>query len=351
MPEISIVIPMHNAEKYIGDCLESISAQTFQDFEIIVVDDCSTDKSRAEVEKYSGKFGERIKLVNLQKSSDGCAGVPRNIGLQFSRGKYICFVDSDDAITSTALEELYNLAEKFQADVVQCDKHYSTDTQHFTTDKKFLLQRSLMTKEQLVEVPTLESENLSDRVKDLQDFKIWWTVWGKLFRRDFLILNKIKFEKLQTSEDFLFVFQCLCLSKNYLRVPNVVYIWREHSESHSRQHSDLQKYIRNWVTPMLSGTEFIEKFMKEIALFSENAVYRNIVLNSFMQIHFKRLEIIYENVPLAQVEKIIFPIFEKFGNNPTLTMLFFNLMNIYRLNFFQLKRQQAGELAADSRHF
>lgn len=66
-PKISVVIPMYNSEKYVGECLESVLAQTFQDFEIIVVDDCSTDNSCKVVENYIKSFGEKIKLVRRKK--------------------------------------------------------------------------------------------------------------------------------------------------------------------------------------------------------------------------------------------------------------------------------------------
>ena len=179
-----------------------------------------------------------------------------------------------------------------------------------------------MTKEQLVDIPTLESENLRIRIKDLKDYKIWWSVWGKLFRRDFLIVNEIKFEKLQTSEDFLFVFQCLSLAKNYLRVPNVVYIWREHEDSHSRKSHNLEQHIYKWVTPILTGIKFIEDFMQKIPFFAENGDCKYVVLNFFLYIHVNRLEEIYEKVSFGQMEKILFPIFEKFGNNTFVNMFF-----------------------------
>lgn len=119
IPAVSIIIPMYNTEQYIRDCLDSILAQTFQDFEVIVVDDCSTDNSVLIVESYLPKFNQgvnRLKLIRSEKNSN-TPGMPRNVGIRFSRGEYILFVDSDDAITPTALEELYPIAKKFDADV------------------------------------------------------------------------------------------------------------------------------------------------------------------------------------------------------------------------------------------
>ena len=126
IPAISVVIPMYNVEKYIGDCLDSLLNQTFQNFEVIVVDDCSTDNSRAVVESYAEKFGGRL-ILTKTKTNTGSAGFPRNKGIELSRGKYFFFLDADDLIITTALAELYELAEHYQADVIHSEKFIATD--------------------------------------------------------------------------------------------------------------------------------------------------------------------------------------------------------------------------------
>ena len=80
MPAVSIIVPMYNVEKYVGEFLESILAQTFQDFEVIVVDDCSTDNSRTVVESYVEKFGGRLKLETTLTNS-GHGAFPRDKGV------------------------------------------------------------------------------------------------------------------------------------------------------------------------------------------------------------------------------------------------------------------------------
>ena len=116
-PAISVIIPLYNAERYIGETLDSLLAQTFQDFELIVVDDCSTDSSCAVVENYAERFGGRLKLTRTIKNT-GSGTEPRNLGLTLSRGEYVYFMDNDDAVTPTALDELYALAKKFDADAL-----------------------------------------------------------------------------------------------------------------------------------------------------------------------------------------------------------------------------------------
>ena len=114
---ISVIISLYNYEKYIGECLESLLGQTFQSFEIIVVDDCSTDNSIAIIKSYFSKFNGRLRLTKTKVNTGG-GGEPRNLGFRFSIGKYVFFMDADDALVKTGLEEMYTLAEKYDADVV-----------------------------------------------------------------------------------------------------------------------------------------------------------------------------------------------------------------------------------------
>ena len=102
-PAISVIIPMYNTEKYIAACLDSVLSQTFQNYEVIIVDDCSNDKSCEIVESYKPKFGGKLQLIRSEKNS-GSPGVPRNTAMPLAKGKYIYFLDSDDALIDTALE-------------------------------------------------------------------------------------------------------------------------------------------------------------------------------------------------------------------------------------------------------
>ena len=148
VPAISIIIPLYNAEKFISDCLDSLLAQTFKDFEVIIIDDCSTDNSAAIVENYRKKFSGRLTLSRTKKNS-GCAGIPKNMGFNFSRGEYVFFLDADDAITPTAFEELYPVAKNFGADVVACEKYYEVPAELWNNDefKKSLTPVSYQTTE------------------------------------------------------------------------------------------------------------------------------------------------------------------------------------------------------------
>ena len=127
-PKISVIIPVYNVEKYLGECLDSILAQTFQDFEIICVDDGSTDRSLDILQEYKRKDD---RFVIFQQRHAG-AGAARNHGLKLAEGKYIQFLDSDDYFEPTLLEELYTRAEKFGSDLTVCSSRKVDDEGNIT---------------------------------------------------------------------------------------------------------------------------------------------------------------------------------------------------------------------------
>lgn len=112
---ISVVIPVYNVEKYIEGCLKSVFAQTYTDFEVIIVNDGSKDNSKAIIAKFQEQY--KGKIIYLEKENGGLSSA-RNMALEYVRGKYITFLDSDDYLASDYLELLYITAEKNSCDVV-----------------------------------------------------------------------------------------------------------------------------------------------------------------------------------------------------------------------------------------
>ena len=242
IPAVSIIIPMYNAEKYVGECLDSILAQTFTDYEVIVVDDCSTDNSRAVVESYKKKFGGKLRLINRAVNS-GNPGPPTNDGIILSRGEYLLLLDNDDAIVKTALEELYTLAKKFDADVVHCKRYY-----RFPAGKKFsdvsvrVLNPYLIGGEE--EPPALLSDNVLERLPAIRDGKFFQNLWTKLIRRDFMLKNRIKLIN-GTAQDMLVTTCLLFTAPKYLLIPNCVNLYRVVTNSLSHSQKTLNEYIHN----------------------------------------------------------------------------------------------------------
>ncbi len=119
--KLSIIVPIYNAEKYLTKCVDSILAQTLTDFELILVNDGSTDDSPSICDEYAKK-DPRIKVIHKENGGQADA---RNVGLDIAKGEYIGFVDSDDYIEPVMYEELYNLAISQNADITDSNYRYT----------------------------------------------------------------------------------------------------------------------------------------------------------------------------------------------------------------------------------
>lgn len=115
---ISIIVPVYNMEKYLRKCLDSLVNQTYNDIEIICVNDGSTDKSQDILEQYKNKYPKIIKVINKE---NGGLSDARNTGIKKAKGDYIGFVDSDDWVELDMFEKMYNYALKNKLDIVVCD--------------------------------------------------------------------------------------------------------------------------------------------------------------------------------------------------------------------------------------
>ena len=115
--KLSIIVPVYNAEKYLHKCVDSILAQTMEDFELILVNDGSKDNSLSIMEEYRNKYPEKIKTLSLENGGQGRA---RNHGISIAQGEYLGFVDSDDYIETEMYEKLINAAENEGADIAVC---------------------------------------------------------------------------------------------------------------------------------------------------------------------------------------------------------------------------------------
>ena len=301
MPAISVVIPVHNEEKYIAECLESLLAQTFRDFEVVVVDDCSTDSSRAIVERYAQKFGGRLKLFGTKKNS-GSGSLPRNKGLKLSRGEYVFFVDADDLITPTALEELHGAAKNFSADVVYLERHFEASSD----------LGEVQIAGETSGTATLATDNLAERVHALVERKIFLTPWSKFTRRDFLLEREIFFPPFVPSEDDIWTCAVIFFAERLVRVPNPVYIWRQTKESVLRKERTPQETINFWMTPIVRGIKTLDEFMSRIEFFRQNVQYRCAVLEFF--VHSKTAQVFGSSLSLTLPE-IFSAIENEFGSS------------------------------------
>lgn len=180
MKKISVIIPVYNVESYIDQCLESVCGQTYQNLEIIIVYDESSDQTYRKCLEWEGK-DKRIQLIYNQ-SRNGL-GAARNQAVLKAEGEYITFLDSDDWMEYTYIQRLHDFIEQKSVDFVASSEWYAVD------DKAISNKRSLM--EMLAE----------GQDKDII-FSLHPTAWGKLFKRDWMIKNNIFFPEIFTCEDW-----------------------------------------------------------------------------------------------------------------------------------------------------
>lgn len=174
-PEISIIIPVYNCERFLRGCLGSVRDQTFEDFEVLIVNNCSTDKS----EEIAGEFVRLDGRFRLLQCGKGFAGSARNVGIKAARGKYLAFVDGDDKIYPAYLERLYSAAEGNSADIAVCG---------FTI--YYLNKDKVVDAGKIPQVKTYDT--YSAMCELLRDRYMRFYLWNKLWRRELFTDNGIE---------------------------------------------------------------------------------------------------------------------------------------------------------------
>ena len=208
-PKVSVLIPVYNAEKYLEQCLASLSAQTFADFEIICLDDGSRDSS-AKVLRAVMRREPRLRLI--EQANAGVAAA-RNRLLAEARGKYAAFIDADDWVEPEYLQALYETAEKENADITKCFfKEFDDKTRSF--------QAARCSSHFYKNPENSPAEKFLCGYYDS-------VVWGKLWRLDFLRAHGLSFLNGQVAEDLAFVTQGFCLARKIALVKRELYIYRK----------------------------------------------------------------------------------------------------------------------------
>lgn len=193
-PFFSIVMPVYNVEKYLGEAVKSITEQTFDDFELILVDDCSPDASGKICDELSDG-DDRFKVIHLPKN--GGLSNARNVGIDNSTGKYIFFMDSDDIIDSNLFKLVYESLQKNTADVVVFGLEEDYFDKNGVLSKKYVLTYG---KELLLN----DTEDVRAEVIHLEDKTFYGYAWNKFFNLEKIKEAGARFENITLIEDILF---------------------------------------------------------------------------------------------------------------------------------------------------
>ena len=216
MAELSIIVPVYKVEKYLPKCIDSILAQTFRDFELILIDDGSPDNCGAICDAYAAR-DSRIKVIHQANAGLSAA---RNAGLDISTGTYLGFVDSDDWIEPEMYETMIATAMEKNVDVVVCGVQYCAED-------GALIRTDLL------------SEDTYNRDGLLSAFfgmpaPLGGTCWNKIFRTT--RVNEIRFaEDISICEDSIYLFECFRRCEEGAKIPDTLYHYTQREDSTTRE--------------------------------------------------------------------------------------------------------------------
>ena len=266
--KVSIIIPVYNVEKYFSKCIDSIIGQSYENLEIILINDGSTDKSGEIADEYALK-DSRIKVIH--KKNEGVS-VARNTGIEVATGTYVCFVDSDDYVMEDCVQYLVNMIENSNADI-------SLTTEMFGN---FNLVQTKNINEK-----TVSAEEATTMIL-LYDIPIG--VYCKLFRREFLQKKNIKFnQKLFIGEGFNFNVDAFQRANSVVVGSRKIYYYRRDNETSATTKFSIEKWK--------NGIEAVKMIKK-------NFLINTPKVNKAWEFAFWRTcSDVYDIIVLAKVEK------------------------------------------------
>ena len=274
-PEISVIVPVYNVAPYLSACLDSVLAQTFREFELILVDDGSTDGSREIAKEYEAK-DERVRLF-LHRWNQGLAS-SLNMGLELSQGTFVAFADADDIVAPKYLESLHHAATTSGADIL------ATGFREFhgqTGDgKEVLCSRE----------PVWLGATMEDRLHAFLPLRIHIAQWGKLYRRSFLDAHCLVLFSPGIAADVTFHLECLLVTEKYLVLPRALYHYRVRQNSLEHVHGEQRAKRYAQIVPALMNA--LDAWMQAEPQLKNNEVFRRQALQRlylFLLVNLQRI--------------------------------------------------------------
>lgn len=240
MPEVSVIVPVYNVEKYLEKCLNSLVNQTLENIEIIVVNDGTKDNSEKIIEKFKEMYPEKI--VYLKKGNGGLSDA-RNYGMPYAKGEYIAFLDSDDYVEKDMYKEMYEIAKKEDSDMVECD---------------FIWEYPNKSKEDIGKIYNGKKEMIE---------KVRVVAWNKLIKKSFLEETQIQFPKGLRYEDIEFTYKLIpYLNKvSFLKKTFIHYTQRENSISNMQNEKTGEIFtVLDNVIEYYKEKNFYEEYKEEL---------------------------------------------------------------------------------------
>lgn len=245
MIKYSFIVPVYNTEKYLKKCLDSLVNQTYKDFEIIVVNDGSTDKSSNIISKYQKKYKN---IIVIDKENEGLS-MARNRGVQKSSGKYIIFVDSDDYVSNKLLEEVDKKID--DSDILRFQ--IATEDEEYTKINEYHEEG-------------FESMCGYDAFKYLSSYHFVEPAWCYVIRKNYYIENKFSFKKGVYHEDFGLIPYAIYKARKVKSIDFIGYYYIQRNGS-IMNNNDYKKTVKK-------AFDMLEQY-KTIRLFAKNINRKN----------------------------------------------------------------------------
>lgn len=245
MIKYSFIVPVYNTEKYLKKCLDSLVNQTYKDFEIIVVNDGSTDKSSSIISKYQKKYKN---IIVIDKENEGLS-MARNRGVQKSSGKYIIFVDSDDYVSNKLLEEVDKKID--DSDILRFQ--IATEDEEYTKINEYHEEG-------------FESMCGYDAFKYLSSYHFVEPAWCYVIRKNYYIENKFSFKKGVYHEDFGLVPYVIYKARKVKSIDFIGYYYIQRNGS-IMNNNDYKKTVKK-------AFDMLEQY-KTMRLFAKNINRKN----------------------------------------------------------------------------
>lgn len=202
-PFISVVMPIYNVEKHLRQAIDSVLTQSFQNFELILVDDCSPDKCSDICDEYVLKF-ENVSVVHHEMNKG--LSEARNTGMSIAKGRYIWFMDSDDYVDLNLFQQIYDSVQKNPAEVIV----FGLIEEYFDQDNVLHHTQKICPKERYL----VNKEEVRSEIIDLEMQTLYGYAWNKFYLLEYLKKINLRFEKVTLIEDILFnVKYCMDIDK------------------------------------------------------------------------------------------------------------------------------------------
>lgn len=281
MIDISIIVPIYNAEKYLNKCIKSLINQTKENLEFILINDGSTDTSEEIIKNYQDT---RIKYF---KNKNQGIGKTRNFGIKKSTGKYIMFLDSDDFLATNACEELFKKAEQDKLDLV-INNFYRVEEE--------------TSKQEEVIISKFKNTTLKENKELLLEINL--APWNKLYKSELLKNNKIKFVEDLKYEDAPFVIEAIDKAKRIGQVNKCLnyYVIHKNSETTIRDERvfdiiEITDRIRKYFFKRKEYTETVDKL--SVRILTNYTIQQRVQKDKEVGIKFidKAFQYMKENIP------------------------------------------------------